>query len=208
MKKGHKSRELRIPFDPLQQELYRLQVKYRRPISGCDIPLYPPVIGRDKIGRGWQGEFPFMFVREYFCKRGYNVLFSSSGREIETKQNFICTSYPRLRREKPPHPAYERMANIFGLRRLEKFNGIAEAAKLRRKKGRNRGGGDPDLFVYSGDGKRTRFFVEVKHKDKLLANQKVVFPLIEKHLGCRVKLVHIYPHSPAQKKIRSSTGFS
>src|SRR6266699_3744275 len=66
MKKGHKSRELRIPFDPLQQDLYRLQVKYKRKIPGCTIPLYPHL-----SGRGRQGEFPFMFVREYFRRRGY-----------------------------------------------------------------------------------------------------------------------------------------
>src|SRR2546426_7511932 len=119
MKKSYKRRELRIPFDPLQQDLYHLQVKYKREIPGCTIPLYCHL-----SGRGRQGEFPFMVVREYFRRRGYEVLFSSSGREMETSENFICTSYPGLRREKPLHPAYRRMTEIFGLDRLEKFNGI------------------------------------------------------------------------------------
>jgi hypothetical protein len=196
MKKSRKSRELRIPFDPVQQDLYRLQVEYERKIPGCNIPLYP----HSGSGRGWQGEFPFMFVREYFRRHGYKVLFSSSGRETETKGNFICTSYPRLRREKPPHPAYLRLAVFFGLKRLNEFNDIAEDAKTRGKRSHNRGGGDPDLFVYKGNGRRIRFFVEVKHKDKLLTNQKVVFPLIEKHLRCPVKLVRIYPLPMVQKK--------
>jgi hypothetical protein len=196
MKKGHKSCELRIPFDPAQQDLYRLQVKRKRQIPGCTIPLYHHL-----SGRGRQGEFPFMVAREYFRRLGYKVLFSSSGRPPETSENFICTSYPGLRREEPPHPAYQRMARIFGLERLIEFNKVAERAKLQRKHNGNKGGGDPDLFVYKGDGRRVRFFVEVKHNDKMNVNQEVVFPLIEKHLECPVKLVRIYPH-------RSSTGVS
>ena len=198
MKKGYKSCELRIPFDPAQQDLYRLQVKRKRQIPGCTIPLYHHL-----SGRGRQGEFPFMVAREYFRRLGYKVLFSSSGIETETSENFICTSYPRLRREKPPHPAYLRLAGFFGLKRLNEFNDIAEPAKLRRKGSGNRGGGDPDLFVYRGDGKRTRFFVEVKHKDKLLTNQKVVFRLIRKHLRCPVKVVRIYSQPTVQEKARS-----
>jgi len=142
-----------------------------------------------------------MVIREYFRTRGYQVLFSSSGREIP--DNFICTSYPGLRRSKRLHPAYQRMIQIFGFQRLEKFNRYAEAAKLRRKGNGNRGGGDPDLFVYKRDGKRTRFFVEVKHKDELQINQIVVFPLIEKILRCPVKLVRIYPQSMVQNRART-----
>ena len=74
---------------------------------------------------------------------------------------------------------------------------------MRRKGSGNRGGGDPDLFVYKGDGKRTRFFVEVKHKDELQINQIVVFPLIEKILRCPVKLVRIYPQSMVQNRART-----
>ena len=149
-----------------------------------------------------------MVAREYFRRLGYKVLFSSSGIETETSENFICTSYPRLRREKPPHPAYLRLAGFFGLKRLNEFNGIAEDAKTSGKPSHNRGGGDPDLFVYKGDGRRVRFFVEVKHNDKLNTNQEVVFPLIEKHLGCQVKLVRIYSQPPAQKKVRIRTVFA
>lgn len=146
-----------------------------------------------------------MLVREYFRKRGYKVLFSSSGRNSETKANFICTSYPLLRREKPPHEAYLRLAGFFGLRQLEEFNHIAEKAKRRGKRSHNRGGGDPDLFVYRGNGRRVRFFVEAKHNDKLLRNQKIAFRLIEEILGCSVKVVRIYPCSSHRLPHRRSS---
>jgi hypothetical protein len=70
-------------------------------------------------------------------------------------------------------------------------------------------GGDPDLFVYKGDGRRVRFFVEVKHNDKLNTNQEVVFPLIEKLLGCPVKLVRIYRQPTVPKKLSAkATGLA
>jgi hypothetical protein len=196
MKKGRKSCELRIPFDPLQEYLYRRQVKQRRRLPGCIYPIWHLLRGKSR-----HGEFPLVFVREYFLTRGYKVLFSDSGGE--TSENFICASYPVLRRAKPLHPAYRRMARIFGLERLNEFNNIAEKAKRRRKNGSNRGGGDPDLFVYKGNGRRIRFFVEAKHKDKLLTNQKVVFRLIKKHLRCPVKVFRIYSQATVQKKVRS-----
>lgn len=76
---------------------------------------------------------------------------------------------------------------------MNEFNKAAEEAKLQSKHNGNRGGGDPDLFVYKRDGQRVRFFVEAKHNDNLTTNQQVVFPLIEKLLGCPVKIVRIYP---------------
>jgi hypothetical protein len=188
MKKVHKRRRLEIPsnifFDPRQKTLYGLQVKPKRRIPGCIYPLWHLL-----RGRGRYGEFPLMVVREYLIKRHYKVLCSSSVRK--TSESFICASYPGLRREKPLHPAYQRMAQVFGFERLNKFNAIAEEEK--RKHGRNRGGGDPDMFVYKGNGRRVRFFVEVKHKDKPHTNQKIVFHLIRKHLGCPVYLIHIHP---------------
>jgi len=86
---------------------------------------------------------------------------------------------------------------------MNEFNDAAEKAKLRKKHSGNRGGGDPDLFAYKGDGRRVRFFVEAKHNDQLITNQKVVFPLIEKLLGCPVKVVRIYPRPTVQEKVRS-----
>jgi hypothetical protein len=82
------------------------------------------------------------------------------------------------------------MAKVFGLDPLNKFNTRAETAK--RQLDMNRGGGDPDLFVYKGNGRRVRLFVEVKHKDKLSTKQKLVFRLIRKYLGCPVKIVRTY----------------
>lgn len=188
MKKAHKSRQLRIPasipFDPRQKILYGLQVTLERQIRGCIYPLWHSL-----KGRGRHGEFPLMVVWHHFQEFGYKVLCSSSVRKAP--EGFICASYPGLRRERPLHPAYQRMARIFGLEQLEEFNAIAEEEK--RKHGRNRGGGDPDLFVYKGNGRRVRSFVEVKHKDKLHTNQRIVFRLIRKHLGCPVHVIHIHP---------------
>jgi hypothetical protein len=177
--------EIRIPFDPVQHDLYRLQVKHRRDIPGCIYPLWPSL-----KGRGRMGEFPLIVAREYFLGHGYKVLHSDSSRD--DPYSFICASYPGLRKERPFHPGFRRMVEIFGDGLLRKFNQEAEAAKLRTKKSTNRGGGDPDLFVYKDDGNRERFFVEVKHRDSLHENQKIVFRLMRKHL-CPVKIVRIYP---------------
>lgn len=185
MKDLHGSREVKVFFDPFQEELYRLQVKYGRRIPGCIYPLWYSLKGRGRFG-----EFPLVVVREYFLKRGYKVLYSDSSQE--NPHSFICASYPGLRRQRPVHSAYRQMIKIFGFGRLEAFNRKAEAAKLRLIKGRNRGGGDPDLFVYRANGKRVRFFVEVKHEDSLLENQKIVFPLMRMYL-CPVRVVRIYP---------------
>src|ERR1700722_19855170 len=165
MKKGHKNHKLKtlskITFDPCQKTLYGLQVKLNRQIPGCIYPIWHSL-----KGRGRYGEFPLMVVREYFLKLCLRVFCSSSSRD--TLESFICASYPGLRGEQPLHPAYRRMVRFFGLKQLNEFNTKAERAK--RKHGWNMGGGDPDLFVYKGNGKRVRFFVEVKHKDKLLKN--------------------------------------
>jgi hypothetical protein len=175
-----------IFFDPRQKHLYGLQVKCGQPIPGCEIPLFHTLKGKSN-----RGEFPLVFVREYFLTHGYKVLCSDSSRE--SSETFICTSFPILRRERPLHPAYERMTQFFPLEQLEEFNAIAEEEKRKHGKNKNRGGGDPDLFVYMENDPRTRFFVEVKHKDKPHTNQKIVFPLIEKHLGCPVYIIQINP---------------
>ena len=101
-----------------------------------------------------------------------------------------CTYAGARKPEHRHHHNYERMADIFGPDLLEKLNRKADAVKKRRTG--HRGGGDPDLFVFKGDGKKDRFFVEVKHKDQLTLKEKVSFPLIEDFLGCEVKIARIY----------------
>jgi hypothetical protein len=185
---------MRIAFDPLQKDLYDLQVKFKRQNPGCKYLLFHSL-----KGKGRHGEFPLMVVREHFRNLGYKVLFSSSVRD--TPESFICASYPGLRGEEPLHPAYMRMVRMFGFERLKEFNKKADKAKTKHKRGSNRGGGDPDMFVYKGNGRYIRFFVEAKHKDKLLTNQKVVFRLIRKHLGCPVRVVRIYSRPTTREKL-------
>ena len=94
--------------------------------------------------------------------------------------------------------SYLAMVKAFGEEALEKFNAIADQEKL--KAGRGRHGGDPDLFVQNLKRIMDRFFVEVKledftgrrrYQDTLNENQKIVFPLIEKHLKCQVRLAKV-----------------
>jgi hypothetical protein len=61
---------------------------------------------------------------------------------------------------------------------LDDLNKIADKGKIAATG--NRGGGDPDLFVYK-PGTKERFFVEVKYKDQENAKQRVTFPIISKY---------------------------
>jgi hypothetical protein len=83
------------------------------------------------------------------------------------------------------------MKDMFGGNLVEKVVKIAITEK-KEKYGLTPGGGDPDLFVFKHDGQQERFFVEVKMKDKLIDNQKISFPIIEKHL-CEVKIHRVKP---------------
>jgi hypothetical protein len=103
------------------------------------------------------------------------------------REGFILASYSRKREGRDP--AYTRMFEHFPPEQLEEFNRIADAAKIAAT--RNRGGGDPDLFVFRHAGER--FFVEVKYRDRLGKNQIATFPLIESILRCEVKLARLTP---------------
>jgi len=175
-----------VPFDPHQAELYRKQVTQRKELPNCIYPLWDNLKGK---GKG--GEFALTIARHYFRNCGYEVFVSDSKRE--NPECFILASYPGLRKERPFHPGYKRMIEVFGEEKLEAFNKHATELKRRRKKTRNSGGGDPDLFVRSKINRDHFFFAEVKYKDSLLENQKAVFPLVSKMLGCKVLLVHIRP---------------
>lgn len=174
-----------VYFDPCQADLLRQQVREQQLISGCIYPIW-----KFLAGRGKNGEFAMTIARHFFLSQGYRVLHSDSSREHQ--DSFVLASYPGLRRERPLHPAYERMVRVFGIEKLEAFNKVAATEKLKRKSTNNSGGGDPDLFVECSKSEHS-FFAEVKYKDKLLENQKAVFPLISKMLGCKVFLVQIRP---------------
>jgi len=90
------------------------------------------------------------------------------------------------------------MIEVFGTKMIEEFIAIVEARK--KKEGLPRHGGDPDLFVQHPENRIDRFFIEVKaedlsstrrYQDKLNKQQLLVFPLIEKHLKCQVRLAKV-----------------
>jgi hypothetical protein len=101
---------------------------------------------------------------------------------------FMLLSYPGRRRA--AHPAYKRMQNVFREATVARLNMEADRAKLRMaQRLGNRGGGDPDVFVFK---RRERFFLEVKWKDQITEKQRVTFPLIEYHCGVGVKIARIF----------------
>jgi hypothetical protein len=202
--------ELLIPYDPIEKKLYALgepscryyQIRWNPlPINAASkLKISSARPGPDYWkhflgGRASHGEFPVVFVREYFRWLGYTVL-ASEPRLARPNTNppepegYVLLSYPGARDPKHcHHHNYQRMADIFGEAKIEKLNETADKKIIQLK--RNRGGGDPDLFVFKGDGKKECFFVEVKEADNLLDVQKLCFSLIEKHLECEVKICRI-----------------
>ncbi len=183
MPKGWLPRQvIEIPFEPRQKNLYF------RGDPACKYPQWPRKIGR---ARG-SGEFALVLARDYFLKRGYNVWVSEPTMNGENGwRGFIAVSFPGYR--DGDHAAYRRMIRKFGRRGLRELNVTADA--LKKKQTGTRGGGDPDLFVFRGDGKTVRFFVEAKYKDHINRNQKLTFPLIESRFGnwpgCAIKLAQL-----------------
>jgi hypothetical protein len=105
-------------------------------------------------------------------------------------EGFILAHFAGMPESSPPHPAYTRMFDHFDRAKIEEFNFAADSAKTAAT--RNRGGGDPDLFVFrrlSG----ARYFVEVKDEDRLNENQRRTFPLIKSILGCEVLIARLMP---------------
>jgi hypothetical protein len=89
------------------------------------------------------------------------------------------------------------MQDKFGAPTVARLNVEADRAKLQMHQGKgNRGGGDPDLFVFKG---RERFFVEVKWQDHITEKQRVTFPLIERHCGVKVKIARIFERGMPSK---------
>ena len=198
-----KRKEIQIGYSPADRGSYRVNDPYGRYFSVRWNPkainearrvelasVSPDKYWKTLGGRGSHGEFPVVVTREYFRKKGFTVL-ASEPRLISPMdampEGYVLCSYPGYR--KRGAECYQRMVDIFGADVLTELN--AEMDIARKKHGRTTHGGDPDLFVYKGDGKRVRFFVEVKDKDQLITNQKICFPLIEKYLKCEVRVVRL-----------------
>jgi hypothetical protein len=145
-------------------------------------------------GRHKAGEFPVVVVRKHFKDQGYRVWVS--GQSKLGIDAFILTMFPGARQRRDQ--SYLNMVEVFGMKTIEEFIAIVEARK--RKEGLPRHGGDPDLFVRHPQNRTDRFFIEVKaedltsarrYEDKLNKQQIHVFPLIEKHLKCQVRLAKV-----------------
>jgi len=188
--------EERVSFGRRELEQYRALIEALR--RNKEAPLgvrsaFPP--WPHLVGRGQYGEFPLMVVARHYRKNKYTVWFCEPALENYESSDFVgfmLLSYPGRRAK--PHKAYERMQEKFGAAMVERLNRRADAAKQAMNHGTgNRGGGDPDLFVFKG---RERFFVEVKWKDQLKAKQCVTFPLIEHYCNVPVKIVRIFERGP------------
>jgi len=140
------------------------------------------------------GEFPVAVVRRLYDALGYGSWFSGQSRH--GADTYLLTRLPGKRRQ--GDAAYKRIVKVFGQARVDAINqaAIAERKALRFKAA----GGDPDLFVYHRADPTLRFFVEVKlenlaksppYLDRLGDQQKMLFPLIQTHLGCGVRLARV-----------------
>ena len=145
-------------------------------------------------GRHKGGEFPVVVVRKHFMNQGYEVWVS--GQSKLGIDAFILAMFPGARRKHDQ--SYLNMVKLFGQEKIDKFISIVEQEK--KKYGLPRHGGDPDLFVQNTQNPSDRFFVEVKaedftgrrrYQDKLNKQQHLLFPLIEKHLKCQVRLAKV-----------------
>jgi hypothetical protein len=181
-------REFKVPYEPSQHVLYRAG----DPACNFHAVRWPLSEGRAKFG-----EFPLVVAREHFRKLGYTVLASEP--RLPREEGFILVSYPGKRRA--GDPAYRRMEAIFGVQVLADLNEEADIAK--REATGNRGGGDPDLFAFRPGVPTDRFFVEVKHHDKLIEKQRVTFPFIEQL--CPIIVARLVSTAPAKRR-RSGKG--
>ena len=170
--------ELIVPYDPAERAKYEdrdstsifHQAEYRYPID-----LW--------LGIYRRGRFPEIAVRASLIALGFSVLISSP--RMPNEGGYILTHYAGKRRRQ--HEAFQRMSRRFPTADIERLN--RECDVLKRNISGNRGGGDPDLFVFSESG--DRFFVEVKDQDELGQKQGVTFPKIAEILCCDVLMARV-----------------
>jgi hypothetical protein len=112
-----------------------------------------------------KGNFVEMVAKKYFKDQGYNV------------ESYYYLVRNRNKRENMP--GFMKICDIFGEPKVRLL--IAQAENAFQSISKTVVSGDPDLFVYN-ESRQDRFFVEVKEKDHITDNQKILFPLIEKFL--------------------------
>lgn len=148
----------------------------------------------ERKGINRSGEFPVAVVRRLYDALGYAAWFS--GQSKLGQETYLLTRMPGKRRE--GDPAYRRMVDLFGSDMLGDLDNAA--LETRNTRGLTAAGGDPDLFVFNRRDPTLRFFVEVKledrtrtpaYRDRIGAQQELLFPLITKYLKCGVRLAHV-----------------
>ena len=149
---------------------------------------------RERKGINKAGEFSVAVVRRLYDALGYSTWFSGQAKLGD--DTYLLTRMPGKRRE--GDLAFRRITDVFGSSAVEALND--EATKARDVSGHTAAGGDPDLFVFNRRDPSRRFFVEVKlenhsrtpvYRDKLGRQQELLFPLIQKHLDCGVRLARV-----------------
>ena len=170
--------EMIVPYDPDERD------KYERRDEGSifhrDEYRYPLNLWHGIYRRG---RFPEVAVRASLKALGFSVLISDP--DMPNDGGYILTHYADKRRRRDA--AFQRMFEWFPEALIEELNQECDAIK-RRISG-NRGGGDPDLFVFSKSG--DRFFVEVKDQDELTQKQRATFSKIAQILGCDVLVARV-----------------
>jgi hypothetical protein len=159
--------EIQITY-PIEQ-----RILYRKKDKTCIYDQFPRQVGINK------GNFVEMVAKKYFEEQGFNV------------ESYYYLVRNKKKRERMP--GFKKICRIFDEGKVRLL--IAEADKVFRSIGKKITSGDPDLFIYN-ESTGDRFFVEVKENDQVTDNQKVLFPLIEKHL-CPVFIVRVIAKKPS-----------
>ena len=120
-----------------------------------------------------KGNFVEMVATKYFEDTGYCV------------ESFYYLVRNKKKRE--GIRGFRRIIQTFGEAKVRGL--IEETDAAFRSVGKKTASGDPDLFVYKKSLKEC-FFVEVKDKDHISDNQRILFPLIQRHL-CPVFIARV-----------------
>ena len=149
---------------------------------------------RERKGINKSGEFPVAVMRRLYEALGYETWFSGQAKLGDC--TYLLTRLPGRRRA--GDAAFRRIVDVFGLSAIDALN--SDAATRRDASGHTAAGGDPDLFVFNRRDPSRRFFVEVKlenlasipvYRDRVGRQQQLLFPLIERHLKCGVRLARV-----------------
>ncbi len=140
---------------------------YERKDSNCIYDQFERQVGINK------GNFVEMVAKKFFRDDGYNV------------ESYYYLVRNRIKRERMP--GFKIICQTFGEKQVQLL--IEEADNVFRSLGKRIASGDPDLFIYRNSGKES-FFVEVKENDQITANQKLLFPIIQKYL-CPVYIARV-----------------